>query len=123
MGTLTSVGILKHVPRIAQVVPKYCIIPLQWLLMVGSGAKNKLRITCIITNQPAVSQDLWYNAAVIHLMCLTCTSGVQTIIHSPVLAFIVAGVLWLLPFMAEMPMPYSVPGSRSEAQIHRGSSY
>lgn len=32
----------------------------------------------------------------------------------PVLAFIVAGVLWLLPFIAEIPMPYSVPGSRSE---------
>lgn len=31
----------------------------------------------------------------------------------PVLAFIVAGVLWLLPFIAEIPMPYSVPGSRS----------
>ena len=40
---------------------------------------------------------------------------------SPVLAFIVAGVLWLLSFMAEIPMPYSVPGSRSEAQTHRGN--
>lgn len=46
-------------------------------------------------------------------------SGVKIVIHSPVLAFIVAGVLWLLPFMAEMPMPYSVPGSRSEAQRER----
>lgn len=45
--------------------------------------------------------------------------------NSPVLAFIVAGVLWLPSFMAEMPMPYSVPGNRSETEqviyqsIHR----
>lgn len=48
------------------------------------------------------------------LRLVTHTSREETVIHSPVLAFIVAGVLWLLAFMAEMPMPYSVPGSRSE---------
>lgn len=34
----------------------------------------------------------------------------------PVLAFMVAGLLWLLPFMAEIPMPYSVAGRRSDVQ-------
>lgn len=71
---------------------------------------------------------LWFpvqwGSILLNLSLCKCMSGspasysvIYATIYSLVLAFIVAGVLWLFPFVAEMPMPYSVPGSRSE--IHR----
>lgn len=42
--------------------------------------------------------------------------------NSPVLAFMVAGTLCWLSITAEIPMPYSVPGTRStrECKEHGG---
>lgn len=75
-----------------------------------------------ITRMPTAAQTSlhqirksWSTIRMLFLSLLTPNTDTPAICL-PVLAFMVAGLLWLLPFMAEIPMPYSVAGRRSEAQ-------
>lgn len=71
-------------------------------------------ITAADKNVPTMQPAMRLIFFIFNYVCHTCRD--QQIFNTslPVLAFIVAGVLWLLPFIAEIPIPYSVPGSRSE---------